>query len=162
MALKRINKELADLGRYVSFGLLRLSLAGLLVGPCSGVCGRKIKDDINLSIRYLLTAGLATVTHRLLAPQDLSEMIWYVLIPMGPRERPYRSLYAHTTVPWSIVVLVGLVLTWLLNSVSLASYYYGTRKSALIASSTTWLLPDMGLVLWSCVAPHHTITWEVE
>lgn len=53
MALKRINKELTDLGRYVLFNTLSCAAQGLGGVAAGGVPDRRIKPNINMIRQFL-------------------------------------------------------------------------------------------------------------
>lgn len=91
MALKRINKELTDLGRYVyDFSFTAALKKEVIVVGCiaSGVPGNIINNftfegRIHNEEDHLADDNSIVVTHRPPAQQVLSEMIWYVRLDAG-------------------------------------------------------------------------------
>jgi hypothetical protein len=86
MALKRINKELTDLGRYVYASPLTAAIkTEALWWGWSAQAGLHARSSITSSEEQrrggyiVLTSYFITVIHRPLAQRVLSEMIWYVV-----------------------------------------------------------------------------------
>lgn len=79
MALKRINKELTDLGRYVQLIFPETITFG--GGGWRRGSEKPFKPSLSTTRNQVLTL-LLTVTRRLHALQDLLEMIWYVFCPV--------------------------------------------------------------------------------
>jgi len=140
MALKRINKELTDLGRYVFL------LFTAAVCPASGATG-KAGSFTGSSITSLwgsrcfkgdvvLTFFCSVVTHRRRALQALSEMIWYVL-PFSFNARNQHATKAHETMRRSQINF-RIYADETGSIVPLAGYHYGTRKFDLIQFPRSW------------------------
>lgn len=109
MALKRINKELTDLGRWV----LPRSLIASFLPPLPKQYRSMdfLKTDCSLAVILL--------RHAL---QDLSAMTWYVPPPHTRTQPPWPGWGS-----WNI--LTCHVLTCYFSTVSLASDHHGTRTS---------------------------------
>ena len=119
MALKRINKELTDLGRYVDPPRW----------PHGHPCAQPHTEAVCISFRKIHTHQDCTVTLLLRALQALSAMIWYVVLPVTHKSpaigccircRPHASQRSSAK-------------SLRFYTVSLASDYYGARTLSLIA-----------------------------
>lgn len=102
-----------------------------------GAAGRMIKPNIDVISSSSLTAYFwLIVIHPLHVLQDLLEMIWYVPTCHEPWEGAFPAAFCALDNAVKYLPACVCVLIYFFDLVSLASYYYGTRKSLLIASFT--------------------------
>lgn len=102
MALKRINKELTDLGRYVFPCLDRHQETNTLVGAAAQAGFHENHQQLHnhdrtIIVDALLTFDLFVVTHPRPALLVLSGKIWYVLLGDSLDLRISECLAVHET-----------------------------------------------------------------
>jgi hypothetical protein len=139
MALKRINKELTDLGRYVNFDIaLQLHRLWASGGAVRRNAGSSVHPsafpahDLELEERLkniFTDCDFLIVIHRPPALLDLLEMIWYVLDLLrfsSSGALAWQNPSASRSESIEACILTSVTI------VPLAGYYHGSSKFSLI------------------------------